>query len=467
MDELSAFELRLATALEAYVGQRLAVDGVAIAKTAAGVPAARRMTLLGSGRVPWRLMGAAALLVIGLAAGAAWVGSQQRLPAIDAPARNGLIAYEIGGDIFVGNPVTGDTSAIVAGPEEDTLPIFSPDGTRIAFVRGDQWTNEATIVVARTDGSDEHVAMPAGYSQRGLLFAWTPDSASIVVNHDSLPFTTPYYDGELSLLNASGVGEPRLLTPPLPIGPGGGYLDMHAPLAPMFRPPNGDLILSAANDPTVADPACCPGTLEHLVVWDADLESNARLDPEGLEGDYSFAPWAVSWSPDGSRIAFVVGEHDGTGAYLGEGAFVMNADGTGVRPLPSGGTWSPDTSRIAFQRCSTNPERPGAVIVVVDVATGAERVLEATSVETKSEGSVPRRPIPIPAPSDTDYCGWGSSETWRVWDYEGWSWTPDGHAITFLERAGFRPRVVDVETGEISELPWEADSAPSWQGVAQ
>jgi hypothetical protein len=59
-----------------------------------------------------------------------------------------------------------------------------------------------------------------------------------------------------------------------------------------------------------------------------------------------------------------------------------------------------------------------------------------------------------------------SIRTWHRYAYEGWSWTPDGRSIVMLERAGTRPVVVDVETGDAIELPWEADSAPSWQRVA-
>jgi hypothetical protein len=101
------------------------------------------------------------------------------------------------------------------------------------------------------------------------------------------------------------------------------------------------------------------------------------------------------------------------------------------------------------------------VIVVVDIASGDERVLGATSVETKTEGSVPPRPS-----EESEYCGWYEGPDGRVYDYEGWSWTPDGRSIVMLERAGTRPVVVDVETGDAIELPWEADSAPSWQRVA-
>ena len=107
-------------------------------------------------------------------------------------------------------------------------------------------------------------------------FTWIPDRASLVVNHDSRPFTTPYFDGELSLLDATGVDEPRLLTPPLPVGVGGPYFRYTDQVAPMFRPPSGDLILSSATGPASAAAA---GSLEGLYAWDADLvESHPARD---------------------------------------------------------------------------------------------------------------------------------------------------------------------------------------------
>ncbi len=53
----------------------------------------------------------------------------------------------------------------------------------------------------------------------------------------------------------------------------------------------------------------------------------------------------VRWSPDGRRIAFTAG--------IPSQIFVMNADGSGVRPLTTGTeklspSWSPDGTRIAF-----------------------------------------------------------------------------------------------------------------------
>jgi len=84
--------------------------------------------------------------------------------ALGAPAGNGLVAYSSDGDIFVGDPLTGTTTAIVTGPSHDTRPIFSPDGLRIAFGRAES-EHDATIVVVRADGSDERVVMAEGFTE--------------------------------------------------------------------------------------------------------------------------------------------------------------------------------------------------------------------------------------------------------------------------------------------------------------
>ena len=110
------------------------------------------------------------LLILALAAGALIVGGlQRRLPAV-VPAGDGLIAYASGGDIYVGDPATGETRAIVSGPQRDSWPIFSPDGTRWRSCEAMSWTEDASIVVVRADGSNERVAMQPGFSQRGVGF---------------------------------------------------------------------------------------------------------------------------------------------------------------------------------------------------------------------------------------------------------------------------------------------------------
>jgi dipeptidyl aminopeptidase/acylaminoacyl peptidase len=359
-----------------------------------------------------------------------------RTEALAEPAENGLIAYSYEGDIYVGDPVTGETTAIVTGSEHHTNPIFSPDGTRIAFVRGDPF-RDARVVVVQPDGSDERVVIPKEPKVRAGLgpFAWTPDGASLVVEHDRE--ATPYYDGLLSLFDASGTVEPRLLSPPLPAKVGAMYFNASAQVAPMFRPPRGDRIVADGD----ADG-------EGLKLFDADLAAVTRIGRESLGRYEPYSVYGPTWSPDGAMIAFDLVRYDATNQYT-SGLFVLNADDGGLRRIGRGRNllWSPDGSRVAFERWSADEKR--AVIVVIDLSSGSRRVLEGTTT-VKKRG----------APFQTI-----TNNIAHEWFYEAWSWTPDGRSLLILERHRTRPLVVDIETGEVTRLPWEADSAPSWQRV--
>lgn len=378
-------------------------------------------------RLHWRVILAVGVIALALVAGALLVSGQKPpLPPRTVPSGNGLVAYIWRGDLYVGDPVSGKTTAIVTGPEKLGGPRFSPDGTRIAFYRWDSTRDIfIEIVVARADGSDERVVQrdtPGGPGH----FAWTPDSASLVVAHDfverSSSAPTPPVDFELSIVDPSGVAEPRLLTPPLPRWPGRQWMDPTAAMAQMFRPPAGDLIVAGDSDA--------------LNVFDPDLDSVTELGQDALADLQPYWVRWPGWSPDGSMIVFSLDRGE-FGWFDGQiGTFVMNADGSGVRRVgPSGliamSAWSPNGSKIAFEVWRESK----AEIVVVDVASGAERALRATSVSTTGTGRIP----------------------------QGWSWSPDGRSIIFLGHEGGRPIIVDVVTGEATELPWESDSAPSWQ----
>jgi Tol biopolymer transport system component len=199
-------------------------------------------------------------------------------------------------------------------------------------------------------------------------------------------------------------------------------MDPTAAMAQMFRPPAGDLIVAGDSDA--------------LNVFDPDLDSVTELGQDALADLQPYWVRWPGWSPDGSMIVFSLDRGE-FGWFDGQiGTFVMNADGSGVRRVgPSGliamSAWSPNGSKIAFEVWRESK----AEIVVVDVASGAERALRATSVSTTGTGRIP----------------------------QGWSWSPDGRSIIFLGHEGGRPIIVDVVTGEATELPWESDSAPSWQ----
>ena len=356
----------------------------------------------------------------------------QRSAPVVGPAGNGLVAYSSDGDIFVGDPVTGKSTAVVTGPSNDTRPIFSPDGLRIAFLRAES-LSDGTVVVIRADGSDEHVVATEALTNGIPGSAWTPDSTSILLNHDKAG--TSYWDGLLSLVDASGVAEPRLITPPLPAQIGYTYFSIHDPMAPMFRPPNADQIV---------------GEVEGVLsVVDIDGRHVEGFVPPSLTGFEPYSTTRLAWSRDGSMIA----------SGQDSGLFVMNADGSDPRRFDAehvDRAWSPDSSRIALEKPATVSGSAGSVIAILDIETGAERVLEATSAVEK--------PMADRA-TDPEAFRTDSIRTWHRYAYEGWSWTPDGRGILVLERHGTRPMVVDIDTGLTTELPWTSESAVSWQRV--
>jgi Tol biopolymer transport system component len=427
-----------------------------------------------SPRIAMRMILAIGVLILALAAAAVYVGSQpRRLPAIVGPAASGLIAYASGGDIYVGDPATGGTEAIVTGPEVDSGPIFSPDGTQIAFVRGDQGSEEASIVVIHPDGSDERVVMPAGFSGRGAGFAWTPDSASLVVNYDSLPFTTPHFDGQLALFDASGAGVPQVLTPPLPRWIGAWHPQARGEVAPMWLPPSGDRILSY-DDP---GPPAHTSTLVEMNIDGSNVE--VLLDPARMDLPFEIIRGAL-WSPDGRWIAVTATDRCRQPSPFGcyswapnQRIYIVSADGSQVRRLTSAPpdmdpgrhiseeaiAWSPDGSWILVDRTTADHLDTAALktetfpitgeTVAVDVATGAER-----AVTTPTSGAY--GPPYGPAPS--------GSQNGIVWVPSSTStWSPDGRSVLVFKGPGTRPIVIDVETGAATELPWACDSHPSWQ----
>jgi hypothetical protein len=282
------------------------------------------------------------------------------LPPVIGPAGNGLIAFSRDGDIFVGDPVSGTTTAIVSGPASDTEPTFSPDGTHIAFVRvaADWDRNDPPppweIHVVRPDGSDERAIEGANsleLTREGTWvgFGWTPDSAGIVVNHITGDRGSPGEAGRLTLFDLSGAAGPWLLTPPLPPQMTQcGYLC--GDVGGLFRPPNGDRILYvfARPHPGGRD----PGHLDPYVAvidpdgTDREILANRTFMIENGFGDAEMAD--PSWSPDATRILVKLGFNGPPPESLWP-AFLMDADGSDIRRVDGYGPWSPDGSRIAFE----------------------------------------------------------------------------------------------------------------------
>ena len=142
-----------------------------------------------------------ALLIVALliAAIAIYVGTRPtRLPPPFGVARNGLITYASKGDIYAADPVSGKVTAIVTDPQLDEEPVFSHDGTRIAFRRPVEGSVPLAedIVVIKPDGSDPLVVTETPIVGGPKRLEWSPDSQSILA--------TAQDDAAIWLFDATG-----------------------------------------------------------------------------------------------------------------------------------------------------------------------------------------------------------------------------------------------------------------------
>jgi Tol biopolymer transport system component len=232
-----------------------------------------------------------------------------------------------------------------------------------------------------------------------------------------------------------------------------------------------------------------------------------------------------AWSPDGTRLAFVVQQSHADGTTGRSDLWVMNADGSDPRPLTDGPrsswspAWSPDGSRIAFARgdpasiyvvdsngsdltrltpddvnasdLSWSPDGSRIVFspegevekdlyVVNADGTGERALLQAPGYQTEPAWSPDGQKIAFTT-SSPDGAGFGVS----VMDADGTTvrslteqpaaqsaaWSPDGRQIVFMAlRSGTDHDTLYVmnadgsEVQAISALPTEA-TFPSWQPI--
>jgi Tol biopolymer transport system component len=385
-------------------------------------------------RLPWRTITVALLIgALLLAAAVAYIGSRQpRVPLPFGVADNGVIAYAADGDIWTADPVTGVTTAVVTGTPLDSAPMFSPDGMRLAFERevSIDGRDGVAIIVTSANGSNP-IEISRGPAADGLAgLDWAPDSRSLLgIRPDS---------SEIVVLDATLLGEPRIVA-----------TDADLYSRP-YQPPDGDAIL-----------------MNRVI---RGQRAMVRLDlATGVEtviatighGDLADA----RWSPDGSQV--VVSSPPVTDQESRR-LFLVNADGTGrPRQITSAPgtwwdiapTWSPDGSRIAFlpyERVATDPTEKWDVrpIQVYSVADGS--VVEV--------GSLLPRDIRAANPAPGDEVASAG---------EGWSfdWAPDGRSlIAFPSEGSGYALVIDAVTGEATTIdavvtPISANQV--WQRIAR
>ena len=282
---------------------------------------------------------------------------------------NGVIAFLGGDTATLFDPRTGGRSMLNlrtgrgAFPDSSVIE-WSPDGTKFAFMAERSTVRVFDLETGANSAIVPCVSTQPDYPGSGcpMYLAWSPDGSRIALGGPGgLDLVDPDGSNRLALIDLDGDG---------------GYV------GPVDWSPEGTVIAFTAGFRGSPD-------RQAIYVIDAD-GSNLRVlfDQPGSSG-----PWDVRWSPDGSRIAYMVSvrspnpddpEHPGIIPQL----WIVDADGSHPTKLFEGGacclagssiglSWSPDGTMIAF-----DAKPPGSAYEVghahlyaVDPDSGDFRVL--------------------------------------------------------------------------------------------
>jgi TolB protein len=228
------------------------------------------------------------------------------------PGLNGKIAFAGYGagdyNIWIMNADGSYRTYLTSSPDWETDPAVSPDGSKIAYTRGETTGANDIWVMNQYGGGQTNLTPEPGQDEQA---AWSPDGSKIAYESSRAG------NWEIWVMNADGSGQTNL--------------SQHAgeDADPTWSPDGSKIAFRSYRD----------GNSE-IYVMNADGSGQTNLTQS------SAIETNPDWSPDGSRIAFAtLHPHQ---------IHVMNADGSGRTNLSQNSytdqypSWSPDGSKIAF-----------------------------------------------------------------------------------------------------------------------
>lgn len=306
-----------------------------------------------------------------------------------APGANGPIVFSSYGKIYTIQPDGSGLHPVVRADEEhkyDFYPSWSPDGLRIVtsgqMRNTDGYWTTMGLQVFSPDGMDfEHLPIP-GYIDDPV---WSPDGTRILFVRDGGVFSTtpdgkfptliesnagspawspdgrrivfarrvdPYDDTALYTMRADGSGDQKLLDLP------------GREMSPSWSPDGSMIVFTYRAREAIAEPG--PGQLPYayagpnVYAVPATGGEPVQLTESGTDGD-------PTWSPDGSMIVF---QSDRLSSFptSAPNLYLMNADGSNERRLTTtihclqcGPDWAslspPSPAPAAVAQGATQPRR--------------------------------------------------------------------------------------------------------------
>ena len=201
----------------------------------------------------------------------------------DGHAKHGWLTYEI----YVMDADGGNLRNVTKHPDNDSHPVWSPDGKHIVFGR------HGDIYVMDANGDNQHKLTDNPNGDQDP--SWSPDSKQIVFVSNRAG------NLEIFVIDADGTNQRNLTN------------NERVDEDPVWSPDGKRIAFTSWRN----------GGDRDIYVMDADggNQQNLTKHPD--------ADWHPVWSPDGKRIAFVSNRTKD----LNRDIFVMDADGSNPRNL--------------------------------------------------------------------------------------------------------------------------------------
>ncbi len=252
--------------------------------------------------------------------------------------------------VYVMNADGTGQRALTRPPGEGLFPAWSPNGRRFVYVSRREDAEQ--VAVMNADGSGQHVL--TGPPGKNTVPVWSPDGtriAFISTRDDGVP--------ELYVMNPDGSAQRRLTTPNVYMtDPYRGFSGGGTHLAS-----TGVLLR-----PGALHPAWSPDGSRIAFVIRVGLAEQqiSAVDLKTGTAARIATGYAPAWSPDGTRVAFVVARVGDAQIYTAraDSSRPVRLTPSGVNLLPA---WSPDGRRIAF----LGSRGPGGLGIFVMDADGS------------------------------------------------------------------------------------------------